>query len=174
MRDVSEIYADISAHQIKGLMVHSQLADYYRFIGLDKYADCHEKHYDKENCNWRKLSKYYIRHFNKLIEEKSIDNPDVIPKEWFNVTRQDVDTNTKRRAVESGLKIWVDWETETKKLYEQAFSELMSLNEVAAAMNMKKYLCAVDHELAEAQEWWLNKKAVNYEISYIIGEQNEH
>ena len=39
MRDVADIFADISAHQIKGLMIHSQLADYYRFLGLEKYAE---------------------------------------------------------------------------------------------------------------------------------------
>ena len=174
MRDIAEIYADISAHQIKGLMVHSQMADYYRFIGLDKYADCHEKHYNKEICNWRKTSEYYITHYNKLVEEKSIENPNVIPSEWYTVSRQDVDVNTKRRAVERGLTMWVDWESETKKLYEEAFSELLALGEGAAAMRMKKCLCAVDDELAEAQKWLLNKKAVNYDISYIIGDQHEY
>lgn len=171
MRSVEEIFSDITAHQIKGLMVHSQLADYYRFLGLNKYADCHEHHYKDESCMWRKISDYYIEHFNKLIVEKEIDNPNIIPKDWFSVTRQDVDSNTKRRAVESGLQEWVKWETATKKLYENAFSELLSLGEGAAAMRIKKCLCAVDDELAEATGYLLNKKAVNYDISHIVGEQ---
>lgn len=171
MRSVADIFADISAHQIKGLMVHSQLADYYRFLGLEKYADCHEKHYEKEICSWRKIAGYYVEHFNRLVEEKPIDNPKVIPDEWYSVTRQDVDTSTKRRAVERGLERWVEWEVSTKRLYESAFSELLSLGEGAAAMRIKKCLCAVDHELAEAQGYLLNKKAVDYDIGYIIGEQ---
>ena len=174
MRDTAEIFADISAHQIKGLMVHSQLADYYRFLALPKYADCHEKHYDDEICNWRKTSKYYIEHFNKLIAEKRIENPDVIPSDWYGVTRQDVDTSTKRRAVEYGLKKWVEWETETKQIYQDAFAELLALGDGAAAMRIKKCLCAVDNELAEAQRYLLNKKAVDYDISYLVGEQDEH
>lgn len=171
MRNVSEIFRDICSHQIKGLMVHSQLADYYAFLGLDKYSECHECHYKNESHSWRKLSEYYIKHYNKLVEEKQIDNPNIIPTDWYKVARQDVDTNTKRRAVEKGLMEWISWETETKKLYEDAFSELLSLGDGAAAMRVKKCLCAVDNELSEAQGYLLNKKAVDYDIAYIVGEQ---
>ena len=171
MRDVADIFADISAHQIKGLMIHSQLADYYRFLGLEKYAECHEHRYNDEICGWRKISRYYVEHFNRLIEERKIDNPDVIPTEWYGVTRQDVDASTKRRAVERGLAQWIEWETETKRLYESAFAELLSIGEGAAAMRIKKCLCAVDYELAEAQKYMLDKKAVDYDIAYLVGEQ---
>lgn len=171
MRSIEEVFSDMSAHQIKGLMVHSQLADYYRFLGLDKYADEHERHYKTESCNWRNVSAYYIEHCNRLIPEQPIDNPEVIPSDWYRVSRQEVDTATKRRAVEKGLTRWVDWETETKKLYEKAFSDLLAIGEGAAAMRIKKCLCAVDYELAEAQKYLLNKKAIDYDIGYLIGEQ---
>ena len=173
MRTIEQIFSDISSHQIKGLMIHSQLADYYRFLGLDKYADCHEHRYKEESHCWRKITSYYIEHFNKLIEEQEIDNPNIIPSDWYNVTRNDVDTSTKRRSVERGLNKWIDWETETKVLYEEAFSDLLSLGEGAAAMRVKKCLCDVDDELAEANNYLLNKKAVDYDITHIIGEQNE-
>ena len=109
MRDVAEIFSDISAHQIKGLMVHSQLSDYYRFLGLNCYADCHKERFESESKGWRKLADYYIEHFNKLIVEKAIDDPAVIPADWFKVSRLDVDTSTKRRAVERGMQTWVEW-----------------------------------------------------------------
>ena len=171
MRNVEQIFSDISAHQIKGLMVHSQLADYYKFLGLGKYADCHEHHYKDESNSWRSLSLYYIEHFNRLVPEQEISNPNIIPADWFKATRQEVDIPTKRRAVEKGLQAWVDWETETKRLYEEAFAELLSMSEGATAMRIKKCLCDVDYELAEAQKYLLNKKAVDYDILHIIGEQ---
>ena len=173
MKTAPEIYADIMAHQIKGLMVHSQLADYYMLAGLTKYAKCHEKHYKKESKAWRDTSKYYIEHFNRLIPEIPIDNPDVIPKEWYGATRQEVDTNTKRKAVERGLAIWVDWETDTKILYQKSYTALMELGEIAAALNLQKSICDVDSELAEAQRYHLNKKSTGYDISYIVSEQDD-
>lgn len=172
MRSIDEIFSDISSHQIKGLMFHSQLADYYRFLGLDKYADCHEEHYSKEICSWRKISRYYIEHCNMLVNEKPIDNPNIIPKDWYGVSRQEVDTSTKRRAVERGMNEWVNWEKETKELYEKAFAELLSLGEGAAAMRIKKCMCDVDNELAEAERYMLNKKAMDYDVGYLIGEQS--
>ena len=152
-------------------MIHSQLADYYRFIGLPGYADCHEKHYKKESCNWRKLSKYFVDHYNKLIIEKPIENPKIIPDEWFKAKRQDVDTSTIRKSVQRGLETWVNWESETKSLYETHFKNLMDNGDVAAAMFIKKFLCDVDDELAEATQWHLHKKATDYEIGHLIGEQ---
>lgn len=171
MRDTEKIFADVSAHQIKGLMIHSQLADYYRFLGLTKYADCHEEHYEEESRCWRRMANYYLEHFNRLIPEQEIENPGIIPADWLRATRQDVDVATKRRAVERGLQKWVDWETETKKEYEKAFGELLALGEGAAAMRIKKCMCATDHELAEAQRWQLRKKDTDYDIGHIIGEQ---
>lgn len=173
MRNAKEIFSDLLSHQIKGLMIHSQLADYYRFLGLDKYAECHESHYKQESKSWRKLAKYYTEHYGMLADEQAIENPAIIPSDWYGVKSENVDANTKRRAVERGLKKWIEWETETKKMYEQAFSELLSLNEGASAMRIKKYMCDVDNELAMAGRYLLNKQAVNYDIGYIVGEQEK-
>lgn len=167
----AEIFSDLSAHMIKGLMAHSQLADYYRFLGLPEYAECHEKHYKKESCNWRKLSKYYIEHYNMFIPEKKVDDPKVIPDEWFKAKRQDVDVNTLRKSVQKGLEFWVTWERDTKTMYQTHYKNLMENGCVAAALFFKKFICEVDDELAEAEEWHLYKKAVDYDIGHIIGEQ---
>ena len=167
----AEIFSDLAAHMIKGLMTHSQLADYYRFLGLPSYADCHEEHYKKESRNWRKLAKYYIEHYNRLVPEKAVDDPKIIPDGWFNATRQEVDTNTIRKSVQKGLETWVTWEKDTKKLYETHYMNLIDNGDVAAAMFLKKYICDVDDELAEAEEWHLYKKATDYDIGHLIGEQ---
>ena len=40
-----EIFTSLLNHMVKGLMVHDQMANYYDFLGLEEYKDCHEKHY---------------------------------------------------------------------------------------------------------------------------------
>ena len=84
---------------------------------------------------------------------------------------KDVDANTKRKGVENGMKHWVDWEVETKNLFETHFSNLMELGECSAAMFIKCFMCDVDNELADAQAWHLQKKATNFDINYMISEQ---
>lgn len=39
---VEEIFTELSAHMIQGLMFHDQINSYYLFLGLNKYACDHE------------------------------------------------------------------------------------------------------------------------------------
>lgn len=168
---IAEVYSNISAHQIKGLMIHSQMADYYRFLGLPEYAKCHEHHYKKESCNWRKLSRYYIEHHNKLIEEMPIDNPKTIPQTWYQYTRQAVDVNTKKKAIRTGLNMWHDWESDTKIMYERYISDLIDNGHIADAMFVKRFLHDVDKELTKVEAYLLNKESAEYDMPLIISEQ---
>lgn len=169
--EVKEIYSKIASHMIKGMMIHAQMADYYDFLGLQGYKRCHEYHYFKESCAYRGVSRYFINHHNMLIPEERIEDPNLIPESWYDHTRDDVDMSTKKSAVKSGLTKWVEWERETKKLYEQMYHELMELNEVASACKIKELICDVDCELKMAERYWLNKEATGYDMVQIIDEQ---
>lgn len=165
---VEEIYAEISAHMIKGLMIHEQLANYYDFLGLKGYKKCHEYHYMDETCNHRKLCRYFMDHHNKLIPEAEINAPDIIPKSWFRYTRQEVDNTTKINAIKNGISVWIDWEKETKYLYERMYKNLIDIDEVASALEVKKFICDVDEELKYAEMKYLDLKAINYSLDIII------
>lgn len=169
--ELEEIYAEISAHMIKGIMIHEQFANYYDFLGLDGYKKCHEYHYLEESCAHRELNRYFINHYNKLIPERPIENPNIIPNNWFSHTRQDVDPSTKMNAIKNGLEKWVEWERDTKKLYEEMYKELIDINEIASAMKIQEFICDVDEELEKAEQYHLNKKAINYDLSEIVAEQ---
>lgn len=172
---VEEVFSKIAEHMINGMMFHEQMANYYDFLGLQGYKRCHEYHYLDETIAYRKICRYYINHYSKLIAEPSFNNVSAIPENWYSHIREDVDTNTKRSAVQSGIEKWVIWERETKRLYEDMYKELIGLGEVAGAMKVQELVCDVDHELKKAERYWLNKQAVDYNISDIIAEQkSEH
>ena len=170
---VEEIYKELAEHMIKGLMLHDQLADYYDFLGLKGYRKCHEYHYIDESCNYRKLCKYFTNHHNKLIQIGEVDDPEVIPKSWYNYSRQDVDSNTKKNAVKSGLVKWVEWERETKELYQSMYNELININEIASASKLLCFIKDVDCELEKAERYHLAKEAINYDLTCIISEQHD-
>lgn len=169
---VEEIFKDLSSHMIKGVMIHEQLSDYYDFLNLHGYKRCHEYHAKCEMCGMRKLHRYFINHYNRLIEEENIENPNIIPASWYRYTRQEVDVNTKRNAVKTGIEKWVDWESETKKLYENMYKELMDIGEVAAANKLAFYIHKVDKELKWAQRKHINLVASEYSIMSILNEQD--
>ena len=168
---VEEIFAELSANQIKNLMRHDQMSDYYDFLSLRGYKRCHEYHYKKEMCGYRRLHRYVINHYGKLIEEKRIDDPEAIPSSWYRYNRKEVDANTKRSAVRTGIEKWVAWEKETKELYQKAYRELMDAKEEAAALFLEDYIEAVDCELKWAERKAIELNDVDYSLAFIMSEQ---
>ena len=51
---------------------------------------------------------------------------------WVKFTRSDVGANEKKRFIREAFDKWVDWEKETKNLYQESYCELCELGEVAA------------------------------------------
>lgn len=167
----NEIYSAIANQMIKGIMLHSELADYYKFLGLDGYSKCHEYYYYKESKCYKKFCNYVISHSNKLIPDTRLDYNSIIPENWYNYSRDEVDTATKQGAIKFALTSWVDWETQTKELYQQMYKELMNIDEIASAMYISKLVCEVDEELSKAIKYHINKKAMNYSLTDIVSEQ---
>ena len=161
---VEEIYSKLATHMIKGLMAHEQLANYYDFLGLKGYKRCHEYHYLEESCNFEKLNCYYIKKFNKLLPELRAEDPEVIPSSWRKYIRTDVDIGTKRSAIKTGLEKWMAWEEKVLKLYEQMYQEAMNIGEAAAALKIKELVKDVSKELMSVQQYYLNKKAIDYAL----------
>lgn len=170
--ELKEIYNTLAEHMINGMMLHEQMANYYDFLGLKGYKRCHEYHFLAETLNYRSLNRYFINHHNMLIPEARFDNESVIPESWYNHVRSDVDISTKQNGVKNGLTKWVEWERDTKKLYEQMYQELLDIGEVASANKIKCFVMDVDCELKKAERYWLNKEATNYNMTMIIEEQD--
>ena len=123
--------------------------------------------------NYRSLCRYFINHHSMLIPDTRIETPSVIPESWYSHVREDVDSATKKNGVKAGLQKWVQWERDTKKLYEQMYKELMDIDEVASAMKIKCFIEDVDCELKKAERYWLNKEAIGYDMTAIIEEQGK-
>lgn len=166
---VNEIFENLASHMLKGAMFHEELSNYFGFLNLCCYQKRHEKHFYCELKNYRHICKYYLCHYDKLLKYEH-DSEDIIPLNWYRYERQDVDTSTKRNAVKTAIEKWVEWETETKAFYQQMYKELITLNEIATAEKLSCYIHDVSKELKEAKHHHLMLKSVDYDINFIIGE----
>ena len=170
---IEEIFSNISTHMAKGLLIHSQLASLYGFLNLRGYQRCHEYHYYEETHSYRRLQNFFLKYCNKLIHENNVEQPNIIPANWYKFTKMEVDTNTKRSAVKDSMKKWVDWEKETKVLLEVSYKQLYELGEINCAIKIAKCIEDVSHELADAQEKQIHLESMGYDIVYIIDWQPE-
>lgn len=168
---VDEIFGRVAQHMIKGTMVHEQFANYYDFLGLEGYQRMHEYHYLDETCAYRRLCRYFIEHHNRLVPKMSFENPDVIPDDWHKYKRQDVDRETKAVALRNGMQRWVDWEKETKRLYQDMYKELADMGEAASAAMVAELVSDVDEELKTVERFALEKAAMDYDMTQIAAEQ---
>ena len=168
---VDEIFTKLASHMIEGMMIHDELSNGYDFLGLYGFAKCHVYHHLAETKGYECLMHYYSVHYHKLLIIDKIPQPEIIPQAWYKHTTMDVDTNTKRQAVQIMMKKWVDWERDTKQLYQTMHQELCSLGEVAAADKLKCYICDVDNELIHAEKKLIKLETIDYNINTIINWQ---
>lgn len=155
----------------EGIAFHKTLAQAYDFLGLYGFAKCHEYHHIDETKGYECLLHYYSTHYHKLLIVENIPKPNIIPDTWYKYTTMAVDVNTKRQATQTMMKKWVEWEQETKKLYQEMYKELCDINEIAAANKIKYYICAVDEELKQAEKKLLKLETIDYNIGTIINWQ---
>ena len=168
---MEEIFKKLSAHFIKGMMVHDQLANYYDFLGLRGYKRCHEYQFYCDTIAYRKINRYYINHHSVLIPEMKVDDPEIIPDGWYRYKREEVDAQTKRNAIETGMNKWIEWERETKELLEDSIKELYTAGNVADSMFLKEILTHVSRELKYAERKSIELNTMNYSIKEIVQEQ---
>ena len=168
---MEEIFKALASHYIKGMMVHDKLATYYDFLCLRGYKRCHEYQFYKDTLAYRSIQRYYINIYGRLIPDERIDEPMIIPDSWYRYIREDVDGNTKKNAVETGMKKWVEWEQETKSKLEDAVTTLHKNGNVSDALFVNKLLKDVCHELKCAERCIINLASSNYDMVHIIEEQ---
>ena len=165
---VEEIFNKLASHMVEGIMYHDDMAKAYDFLGFYGFAKCHDYHHICETKNYRKLSHYYATHFHKLIKLEELNQPKIIPENWFKHATPEVDVATKRNSVKDLITKWVNWEKETKVLYQSMYQELCSIGEVAAAMLVECFICDVDEELEWAQKKWIKFETLGYDIGAIL------
>ena len=75
--------------------------------------------------------------------------------------------------MKAGLEMWIEWEKDTQKLYQELYTELIELGEIASANYVSGCINDVTEELKEAECYYLNKKIRDYDIADIMDEQTK-
>ena len=170
-----EICKLIAQRLLQGCMNHEQFANYYDFLGLKGYSIFHEYHFFEEMHGYRQFITYYIQHQDRLVQDFSpttISSFNILPDNWYGYTRQDVDTNTRRNAVKSGLEKYVHWEKETKKFFEDMYSQAIQQGFIGISIQIKKLIKSVEQEIKYANKEYLQIKSTEYDMPTIVTKQD--
>lgn len=165
---VDEIFGKLAQHMIEGVAYHDELVKAFDFLGWYGFAKCHEWHYFEESKGYRELMHYYATHYHKILQLEPAPKGKLISDSWYKYTTMAVDSGTKRQALKTLMESWINWEKETKKLYEEMFQELTNLREVAAADEVRKYICDVTDELKHAEKKLIKLETLGYDAVTIV------
>lgn len=170
-----EICKLIAQRLLQGCMNHEQFANYYDFLGLEGYSIFHEYHFFEQMHGYREFITYYIDHQDKLVQDfspNSLSTFNIIPDNWYDYTREDVDINTRRNAVKSGLEKYIHWEKETKKFLEDMYTQATQQGFIGISIQIKKYIKSVEEEIKHANKVYLEIKATDYDMPTVVAKQD--
>lgn len=170
-----EICKLVAQRLLQGCMNHEQFANYYDFLGLEGYSIFHEYHFFEQMHGYREFITYYIDHQDKLVQDfspNSLSTFNIIPDNWYDYTREDVDINTRRNAVKSGLEKYIHWEKETKKFLEDMYTQATQQGFIGISIQIKKYIKSVEEEIKHANKVYLEIKATDYDMPTVVAKQD--
>ena len=69
------------------------------------------------------------------------------------------------------MKEWINWERDSKILYEDSYRNLVDISEVASADFVSRYVRDVDLELKEAEKIFRVREGIDWDLSTIYDKQ---
>lgn len=169
-----EICKLVAQRLLQGCMNHQQFANYYDFLGLEGYKFFHDYHFFEEMHGYREFMSYYIEQYDKLITDyvsQSLTAFTIIPNNWYDYLREDMDINTRRSAVKSGIEKYLRWQKETKKFLEDMYSQCIQQGFIGMSICIKKHICSVEEQIQKANRTYLELKATDYDLPTIVSKQ---
>lgn len=170
----SEIYEELNERICQALSFHSQLADFFCFLGLQGFKRMAEYQYMKECAGKRKVHKRYIDMHHRILPVEDFSSPVLIPREWTKYTTHDIDDSVIPKYVKMGLKQYYEWEKETKELYEDLCEKLMSWNMHADYEFLKELIADVEKECKKAMRLYESLNGTGYDVNAIHQVQDKY
>lgn len=169
-----EIFETILRHEAKGCAFHDKMMDLFGFLNLDGFKKMHEYQYIAETMELRQTKCYILDNLGMLIDYE-IDTTGLgfIPEQWYDDMRHDISPKTRRDYIMYAFKLYKDWEYETRNLFSFAANELMDLNRVADFKEVTEKVEDDNEEIKHLEKLCLKLDAADWDMSYILGMQEE-
>lgn len=167
-----KIFNEIGEMLIENIMRHEQFADMMDFLGCRGFKRIGEYHFFKESAELRGLHRYAINHCNKLVVEKNIPTPRIIPSSWEGVTRHQVDENTRKKYIRQLFMDWLDWEKEARVKYSAKYRELLDANYFHAAKKVEHLMEDNECEIKYLERMIIEYTAVDWNMLYLMQKQD--
>ena len=167
-----EIYSALGNRMIGAMMIHSQLHQIFTLIDLLPDARKQQSQLEEETHGYAELNKYFCQFHHMVLEANNppqIDllNLGILKKTSFELTPED-----KVYLIKYAMNEWINWEKESKVLYEDSYRNLIDISEIASADFVMRFVNDVSRELKDAETLFRIREGINWDLSTIYDKQS--
>lgn len=166
-----EIFTILANRMVGAIMIHTQLAQLFAYIDLMPDARRHEQQLQEETHGLSELNKYYSQHHHAIIISDNPPQIDILSMGILKKPNYDLSPDDKIRIIQYGNKEWVDWERQSKIIYEDAYKNLIDISEVASAEFITRYVRDVDQELRDAERLYRVRDTIDWDLPTLYDKQ---
>lgn len=171
---IEELYDMINERMCMAMEFHSQLADYFCFLGLQGFKRMSEYQFMKECEAKRKMHRRYIDHHHRILPVRQVEMVQLIPSEWSRYTTEDIDDSVIPRFVKAILKEWYEWEKETKEIYEEICDQFQGLGKHADCEFVKDLITDAEKECKKIMRLYEKLNGTGYDAGQIHQMQDKY
>lgn len=168
-----EILSKIGEDITESMMRHMQFADIMDFMGCRGFKRMGEYMFYKDAIELRKLHRYAINHCNKVIVEKDVPVPDVIPTSWEGAVRQQVDENTRQKQIRKVFMESLDYEKALREKYNAYYQKMIESGYIHAADKVMHLIDENEMAIKHLERMVLEYGAVDWNMLYIMQQQKK-
>lgn len=166
-----EIFKKLSNRMVGAMMVHTQLTELFNFIDLEPDAKRQKKQLHDESDGLLKLEKYAAQHHHILITSDNPPQVDILNLGMLKQSSDQLSPENRAYLIRYAMKEWIEWEKESKIMYEDAYHNLVDMSEIAAADFVLQYVRDVDKELKDAELLYRVRDAIDWDLPTIYDKQ---
>jgi len=171
---IKPVFERLNQRAIEALMLHSQLADYFGYLGLNAFKKMHEKQFFEEAEDRMKMKCFYMQMTDTVLEDAPVTKDiKLIPHDWTQSSRCDISASVKTRAVLEGFQKYMEWEKETREILQDCAKQLHNDGDMCAYDFVICMAKKQSEELAEIKDIMVKLKAVDYDMAAIMDMQHE-
>lgn len=156
---------------VGAMMVHTQLTELFNFIDLKSDTKRQKKQLHEETDGLLKLEEYASQHHHILITSNNPPQVDILNLSMLKQQNDELSPDNKIYLIQYAIKEWIEWERESKIIYEDAYRNLVDMSEIAAADFVLQYVRDVDKELRDAELLYRVRDAIDWDLATIYDQQ---
>ena len=164
---IYEVFTTLANRMVGAMMIHTQLNQLFVFVDLIPDVRRQEQQLLDETHGYSELNKYYAQHHHGLLIADNPPQIDILNLNVFQKSTNELTPEDKMNLIQYGTKEWVEWEMESKEIYEDAYKNLLNISEVAAAEFVMRYVRDVDQELKDAKLLYRVRDGINWDLPTI-------